>query len=171
MAICPSCGKPLKDGDRFCGECGAVIEQKSQYSRGPEPTVSEPMRPSWEKPAQQPVWAQPAQPQQPVWAQYGGQPTGNPTFYVPKRPLGKGGGVTMIVFGSIMLGFYLFFMLAGLMTYTENSYSKTYVTNTLIPMLVTLGLTLFAGGLMLLLFGIRKIRNVNRYNASLNDPR
>ncbi len=170
MANCPNCGAPLKDEDRFCSECGAVVTRKSQYSHGQEPAAPEPMRPSWEQPAQQPVWAQPQQPQQPVWAQYGGQPQGNPTFYVQQRPMGKGGGVTMIVFGAILLSIFLFFMLGILYSYTEGGFSGSSVTDTLIPMVVTFSLTFLAGGLLLLLFGIRKIRNVNRYNASLNDP-
>ena len=40
----------------------------------------------------------------------------------------------------------------------------------LAPVLILLVLTLLAGGLLLLLFGIRKLTNVKRYNASLGNP-
>ncbi len=164
MKNCPCCGAVVAEGDRVCSQCGTLLEQKSQYSRGPEPTVSEPMRPSWEKPAQQPV-QQPVQTQPPVWAQYGGQPTGNPTFYVPKRPLSKGGAITMIVFGAILLVFLLVETIAFIYLQSEGRLTLAGEFTILIPLTA-----LLAGGLLLLLFGIRKLKNVKRYNASLNDP-
>ncbi|WP_373899126.1 YIP1 family protein [Haloimpatiens sp. FM7315] len=33
MTFCKNCGAPLKEGDKFCGECGAVIEDKSSVSK------------------------------------------------------------------------------------------------------------------------------------------
>jgi hypothetical protein len=158
MKNCPCCGAVVAEGDRVCSQCGTLLEQKSQYSRGEAPAQD-----SVQQPVQQPVQTQP-----PVWAQYGGQPTGNPTFYVPKRPLSKGGAITMIVFGAILLVFVLVETITFIFLHSEGRIA--YVTwaggfAILIPLI-----TLLAGGLLLLLFGIRKLKNVKRYNASLNDP-
>ena len=40
--VCPNCGKPLPDGARFCGECGAQIRQEA----APEPKAAEAKAPA-----------------------------------------------------------------------------------------------------------------------------
>ncbi len=149
MAFCNNCGAELKNGVNFCGECGARVSSET-----PVPVRQLTDLPEEKQPAGQPV--------QPVWAQYVGQMPGQTngtapqTFYVPKRPLGKGGGVTMIVFGSILI----FSFLCGAIS----MFASDEVT---VAGILSLILTCLAGGVLLLAFGIRKIKNVNRYNANL----
>lgn len=177
MKYCECCGAALKDGDVFCGECGApVLRTSESIDRDPIPfedadkTVAAVPSHTWdptrapERPAPAPV-QQPAQPVQPAWAQYVNQPNGyaQPTFVVPKRPLGKGGGITMIIFGSIMLAVFAFFLFGMIISLAEGDVEAS----AMIAAGVTMALTFLAGGLLLLLFGIRKLKNVNRYNASL----
>lgn len=178
MKYCECCGAALKDGDVFCGECGMPvskaaepIDRSSELFDDAEPTMTAVSSQPWDPtraparpapaPAQQPVqpMQQPVQPaQQPVWAQYVNQPNGyaQPTFVVPKRPLGKGGGVTMIVFGSILI----FSFLCGVISMFASDEAT-------VAGILSLILTFLAGGVLLLAFGIRKIKNVNRYNANL----
>ena len=185
MKYCECCGAALKDGDVFCGECGMPvskaaepIDRSSELFDDAEPTMTAVSSQPWDPtraparpapaPVQQPVqpMQQPVQPaQQPVWAQYVNQPNGyaQPTFVVPKRPLGKGGGVAMIIIGSVMITYFLFFAVAVI---AEAIDSRNGVED-LAPVFILLVLTLLAGGLLLLLFGVRKIKNVNRYNANL----
>ncbi len=156
MAFCKNCGAELQDGVKFCGECGARVNSETPV----------PVRQATVSPAEE----QPAIPQ-PVWAQFVGQTEGQPngytapqTFYVPKRPLGKGGGVTMIVFGAIMI---TIFLISAISIISEGMGRRYYSSGDIAAPVLALTLTLFAGGLLLLLFGIRKIKNVNRYNANL----
>ncbi len=184
MKYCECCGAALNDDDVFCGECGNPVPKASEpIDRGFLPFEDEdqtvaavpsqpwdptraPERPA-PAPVQQPVQPvqQPAQPVQPAWAQYVNQPNGyaQPTFVVPKRPLGKGGGITMIIFGSILLAVFAFFLFGMIITLAEGDAEAS----AMIAAGVTMALTFLAGGLLLLLFGIRKVKNVNRYNASL----
>lgn len=183
MAYCECCGAPLKDGDQFCGECGTIVAKRpDSFDRTAmqddertvaavsQPVVrdSAPADPYGEQTAAaQPAWNRdpaPAQPAsaQPAWAQYVNQPQ-QPTFVVPQRPLGKGSGVTMIVFGAIMIGIFLLCVLSVLASVGRGDSDSS----ALIGVLFGLGVTLFAGGLLLLLFGIRKVKNVARYNKSI----
>lgn len=154
MAFCNNCGAELQDGVKFCGECGARVDSEA----------TDPVRLATVSPAEeQPEIPQPAQP---VWAQFAGQTQGQtvpPTFFVPKRRLGKGGGVAMIIIGSVMITYFLFFAVAVIAQAID---SRSGIED-LAPVFILLVLTLLAGGLLLLLFGIRKIKNVNRYNANL----
>jgi zinc-ribbon domain len=38
--FCPSCGKPLVPGKRFCGECGAVVAAETNSTVAPAPSVA-----------------------------------------------------------------------------------------------------------------------------------
>ena len=150
MAFCESCGAALKEGDVFCGECGAPVKRKT-----PEAVAERTAVTAFEQPATNPNPA----PAQPVWAQYANQPA----FVVPKRPLGKGGGITMIIFGAILLAVFTFFLLGIVISASEGDLDAS----AMIAATVTMVLTFFGGGLMLLLFGIRKLKNVVRYNKSI----
>lgn len=185
MKYCECCGAAMNDADVFCGECGMPvskaaepIDRSSEPFDDAKPTMTAVSSQPWDPtraparpapaPVQQPVQSmqQPVQPaQQPVWAQYVNQPNGyaQPTFVVPKRPLGKGGAITMIIFGSIMLAVFTFFLFGMIISLTEGDVDAS----AMIAAGVTMALTFLAGGLLLLLFGIRRIKNVNRYNASL----
>jgi hypothetical protein len=159
MAFCGNCGAQLRDGDLFCGSCGAPVE-RTIPEKGPV-AGAEPARFAQEPNAVE-------TPAQPVWAQYldrtQGQPNGSAapqqTFYVPQKPLGKGGGVTMIVFGSILIFSFICGMI-GMLAGDEATVAG----------IMSLVLTCLAGGALLLAFGIRKIMNVNRYNRSIRNDR
>ncbi len=161
MAYCPCCGAWVQEGDRVCSQCGTLVSLKSQHSHGEGPEDEQTVRAGAQPAAPQTV-QQPVQPQQPAWAQYANQPQAQPTFYAEKRPLGKGGAITMIVIGAVLLAFFVIGMIAG---FVQGSLSFSDPLELIGPVCV-----LFGGGLLLLLFGLRKMKNVNRYNASLNDP-
>ena len=75
----------------------------------------------------------------------------------------------MIVFGSILLGFFTLFTLAMCSSVSKNNFNRTDSCAEMTGPMLALFCTVFLGGLLLLIFGIRKIKNVNRYNQSLRE--
>ncbi len=124
-----------------------------------------PAQPNWNQnpPPAQPNWNQNPPPAQPAWAQYVNQP--RQAFVVPQRPLSKGGGITMIIFGSFLIFSFLCGLIAIITTGAGEGASAS--VSSLIMPIVSMVLFVLGGGLLLLLFGIRKVKNVNRYNKSI----
>lgn len=174
MPFCANCGAQLEEGNLFCGECGAPVSDtvpKREFRATEETPRTAPQNPAPEPnvpDTAQPVWAQYLnQPQgQPAWNPNNGMnATTQPTFTVPQRKLGKGGGITMIIFGSILI-FSFICGLIGILA-TGAGYGSRASASTLVGPVISLVLTVLGGGLLLLIFGIRKIKNVNRHNNSI----
>ena len=167
MANCPCCGAKVAEGDRVCSMCGTLVGQNTQNSRGVDPddeqTIriqpAQPQQFARSKPVQPPKPAQP-----PVWAQNVNPPQGVPVL---QQPRSSKGAVTMIVFGAILLGLVLISLVYVLTVFISDYSSVTWsvILGASLELILFLG-----GGLMLLLFGIRKLTNVKRYNASLGNP-
>ncbi|MBR4390039.1 MAG: zinc ribbon domain-containing protein [Prevotella sp.] len=81
MTYCSNCGTALRDGEKFCHECGARVEQPavSQGDASTQPLVTpqQPVGMSYGVPPippQQPVGAPPIPPQPPMGTPYGAAP-------------------------------------------------------------------------------------------------
>lgn len=89
-------------------------------------------------------------------------PPTQPVYTAPVRERSKGGAIVMIVFGGFLLMsfFMLLYNLVSGVIYIGAG-QEPYV---LLPLLaVSAGL--LSGGVLLLIFGIKKLRRVNDYNA------
>ena len=114
--ICGKCGNNCKDGEVFCGNCGAKLEQVSpapeqqQYQAPAQPQYQAPAQPQYQAPAQ-PQYQAPAQPQyqqpyqQPYQAPNGGFYAAAPAAPAEKKK--KSGKKAALITISIVLALAL----------------------------------------------------------------
>ncbi|MDZ4655720.1 MAG: zinc ribbon domain-containing protein [Coriobacteriia bacterium] len=105
---CPTCGKPIGDGQAFCGECGARIEASEPVAATPPAQPAPPAPPVYNEAAYQQQYAQPG-PQQQYAQPYQQQPP-------PKKKTGLIIAVLAVVFvfvvGGVVGGIFLIRSLA-----------------------------------------------------------
>jgi len=159
MAHCTNCGAELKDGVKFCTECGATVSEQAAAAEAPKPQTPKQEAPKQEVPVQpaaqpqpqvQQTYAQPQPQQQPVYAQPAGTPmlaqAQAPMTGSPYELITTGGfvGISLLlcipIIGPILV---LIWALGGCRKYQKRYYARAVIILTVIMLVIglILGLT------------------------------
>ncbi len=158
MAHCTNCGAELKEGVKFCTECGATVSEQAAAAEDSKPQAPKQEAPKQEVPVQpaaqpqvQQTYAQPQPQQQPVYA----QPTSAPMLAQAQAPMTgspyelitTGGfvGISLLlcipIIGPILI---LIWALGGCRKYQKRYYARAVLILTVIMLVIALILGLTA---------------------------
>ena len=185
MLYCKHCGAQMNDTDRFCNVCGTRVAAAQEPEHRPlshwkkpegwqtSRTDTDQASAEWEPAETQQTFA-PAYADQASaeWEPVETQQTFAPAYEEPRPPLkSKAGGITMIVIGAVFSAVAVLALLYMMIIWLIAGHYGGYGFDEVWIFVIVGLLILLIGNMLLLIFGIRIVKNTNAYNERVMAER